>query len=501
MVSHSQITEGRSEEHRKRNRGLGHWMSKVLSECAKVEKGFDPDAVHDLRTALRRCRTAADGLRQLDSDKSWKKLKKGSKKLFRSMGQLRDRQVMREWIEQLAPQEDPFSQKLLAAIAAEEPNLRAAAQKALDHFDRKAWKKWCRALPERARKVPKEGLAFQHLALERWQEAHNLHARVLRRSSRVGWHRLRIGLKRFRYLLENFLPRRYEQWAGDLKTLQDLLGEVHDLDVLWAALRKSGISSDPEAANRWGSRIDAERSLRLAQYREMMRGSESRWELWRRSLPEGSKVDAAAVAKLSAWASYMDSDLAHSQRVRDLALELFDGFRTIKLHELFQQGRGKRILQCAALLHDVGRSRADSGHHKVSYRIIRDLPPPIGWTREDMLWTALIARYHRGAEPRVTHEGYGALSPVEQERVAWLAATLRLADSLDGEHDGRVLGVRVETTREAILIAAPGYSEDMALSSEVAGKKHLLETLCGRPVILRPASIKPESVFASALAS
>jgi hypothetical protein len=77
---------------------------------------------------------------------------------------------------------------------------------------------------------------------------------------------------------------------------------------------------------------------------------------------------------------------------------------------------------------------------------------------------------------------------------------MRLADSLDGEHNGRVLHVSVQTTREAIHIRAQGYSEEMALTAEVAEKKHLLETLCARPVIIRSAEIQPEMMARAASA-
>ena len=64
--------------------------------------------------------------------------------------------------------------------------------------------------------------------------ARELHNRALRNRSQVAFHTLRIGLKRFRYIVENFLPIEHKAWSNDFKEMQDLLGDVHDLDVFWA---------------------------------------------------------------------------------------------------------------------------------------------------------------------------------------------------------------------------------------------------------------------------
>ena len=71
---------------------------------------------------------------------------------------------------------------------------------------------------------------------------------------------LRIGLKRFRYIVENFLPEQHAAWSDDLKELQDLLGEVHDLDVLWATALQVNAFPDAESRSKWHSRIIEERT-------------------------------------------------------------------------------------------------------------------------------------------------------------------------------------------------------------------------------------------------
>ncbi len=195
---------------------------------------FAPDPVHDLRVALRRCRSIADGLKAIDPDPAWKQMKKAGKRLFSSLGELRDAQVMEEWVRKLGAADDPVTERVLQFLASREVALKLASAQALEEFDRKQWKRWSVQLPRRARKIRTGGLIFKHLALERWTEAYALHRIALRNRSQVSFHNLRIGIKRFRYIVENFLPEQHTAWSNDLKDLQDLLGEVHDLDVLWA---------------------------------------------------------------------------------------------------------------------------------------------------------------------------------------------------------------------------------------------------------------------------
>src|SRR5919198_636030 len=213
--------------------GLAHWMQRVLEELDKASKGFAPDPVHDLRVAIRRCRSMAEGFRSVDSDRTWNKMRKAGKAVFSRLGELRDAQIMLEWVQKLGAADERTTSALLDLFRSREQALKPDAANTLQNFDSKQWKSWIKILSERASRVPLGSSVFEYLALERWEQAHALHLKALRDRSKIAFHELRIGLKKFRYIVENFLPDHHQQWGKDLKELQDLLGEVHDLDVLW----------------------------------------------------------------------------------------------------------------------------------------------------------------------------------------------------------------------------------------------------------------------------
>jgi exopolyphosphatase/guanosine-5'-triphosphate,3'-diphosphate pyrophosphatase len=65
---------------------------------------------------------------------------------------------------------------------------------------------------------------------------------------------------------------------------------------------------------------------------------------------------------------------------------------------------------------------------------------------------ALVARYHRGADPKDDHELWSELDKEERERVVKLAALLRVADSLDRQHLQQVTAVRAEVRDEVVSL-------------------------------------------------
>jgi CHAD domain-containing protein/HD superfamily phosphodiesterase len=512
--------------------GLRYWMLRVLEECDHVAADFRPDPVHDLRVSLRRCRSLADGLNALDPDPDWKAMRKAGKRLFQRLGALRDIQIMMEWIEKLFPDEvnveqdsverapspamhpaeqiskatpnessehsipnDPPAQALLKILAAREQEQKLEAHAALEEFDRKQWRQWTRSLPARAARLRPGSALFKHIALERWTEARELHNRALRNRSQTAFHNLRIGIKRFRYIVENFLPAEHKAWSNDLKAMQDLLGEVHDLDVLWATAVSCHVFPEAHSRRRWHEQILSERTKRIERYRKKMIGPDSLWQVWRAALPQGKQIEALATRRMKLWANHLDPDFAHSERVAGLALQLYDGLLASAWQPSIDASSARSSLLAAALLHDVGKSEGEKGHHKTSFDMIRAHGNPLGWKPADLQRAAIVARFHRGSLPTRKHSALRDLLPDEQKSTIQLAAVLRLANALDAGHDGHIRRIQIESNHlrakgnEALLVAAEGYSPFGPSAQTIAAERHLLETVLHRPVVVKAMKI------------
>ena len=519
----------------------------MLEECDNVAANFGPDSVHDLRVSLRRCRSLADGLMALDPDPDWKAMKKAGKGLFQRLGDLRDIHVMEEWIEKLekaaekksedtadkaaepvapeGPDTEPASAdgtaavepavRLLKILAEHEQEQKREAQAALEEFDGKQWRRWSQTLPLRAARIRPGSALFKHLALERWTEARELHNRALRNRSQTALHSLRIGLKRFRYIVENFLPVEHQAWSDDLKEMQDVLGEVHDLDVLWNTAVSCQVFPDVQARQLWHERILSERVKRVDHYRSRMVGENSLWKVWRAALPQGKQVQELATRRMKLWANSLDPDFPHSERVASLALQMFDGLMAVRWQPAVDGASARSSLLAAALLHDVGKVEGEKGHHKASLDLIRKHGNPLGWKAADTQRAALVARFHCGSLPSRRHKALRDLLPDEQKATIQLAAILRLANALDTAHDGHIRRIQIENIQkknaranaapnrqkrddgflrkkvalapgEALVIAAEGYSPVGSSAQTIAAERHLLETVLRRPVFLKP---------------
>src|SRR5467141_4390120 len=478
-------------------RGLSFWMDRVIKDLEKVRLSLDEDSVHVLRVAIRRCRSVAAVMEEVDADPAWPAMRKVARKLFRGLGVLRDAQVMDEWIKKLAPESDPVRTYLHASFESDEPKLQENALRVAGKFDQKTWKRLERTLRQRSRLVPVGSLAAECLALERFEIARQLHAKALRTEKPKPWHSLRIGLKRFRYTVESLLPEHYAVWGDDLKRLQDMLGEIHDLDVLTEAVNKSDFLETEDSLKLWQEIIERERNQRIETYRQLTLGKTSLWNLWRSGLPTNGRVEAAALARLRATARAVDPHVRRTSQISRVAVALFDAFKRAGSAPAFSDASLHRVMLAAARLHGVGDAEAGKSPQKAARKCLLGLTIPPGWSNQDWELLALAVRYHRGAEPREKDGPFSQLSVEQQNSVRALAGVLRLARALRKCGVGSGAGIKAEKPTDAIVLRVPGLTDDVETAARLAAGKHLLEDHLRTPLIVKAAA-KPENVLALA---
>lgn len=163
-------------------------------------------------------------------------------------------------------------------------------------------------------------------------------------------------------------------------------------------------------------------------------------------------------------------DESHSKHVATQALSVFDSLsKTLRLKKA-----ERRMLEAAALLHDIGYFISYSSHHKHSYHLIRhaDL---FGFTPREREIIAQIARYHRKSLPKKKHEEFQRLSDTDRATVSRLGGILRLADGLDRRRSGLAEVVELRQDAGVYTVKLLG-TED--ISVEIFGgnaKKDLFE--------------------------
>jgi len=467
--------------------GLTYWMDRVLEQHGKLEGDWSPDSVHDLRVALRRCILIADVMRNLDPGAGWKSMRKAGRRLFRQLGSLRDAQVLTEWVQKLGSPGDAAAGALLDELKARHERNRVAAQKSAKGFDRKQWRAWSRELASRYRHMAADKPACESVLLEHWEGVRDSHRRAQKSRSSVAYHRARVELKKFRYAAQNFLPAMYAQWAPDLKYLQDLLGEVHDLDVLAQMIKKHSRLFDETARAAWTKKLREERDSRLQLYRAKMAQKASLLWAWREGLPRDRELRSTGLARLAEWAFFVTPNFRRVPRIAKLALQLHDGFVNCGLIAYDLNIEQRFLLQAAALLHEVGRSRKNKAHHKESFRMIRRIKPPAGWTKKDLELVALIARFHRRALPNLDHKALKNFQLPLRQSLLLLAGLLRMANAFGAKPYRAVRRVEVELCAGVVVIRAEGFTEADPLTPKLSEAKRLLEFASHRPVsILTP---------------
>jgi CHAD domain-containing protein len=469
-------------------------MQRVLKELDVLQSAPDKDAVHDLRVGIRRCRSIAAVMREVDPSPAWHEMRSLPKKLFRKLGELRDTQIMDEWVAEHGAENDKLRVALHTFFQEREPKLQQEALRLAAKFDDKAWQRLEGKLRKRVRLVPPESLAAQCLAVERLNEAKELHSKALRADKPTAWHALRIGLKKFRYTVESLLPQEYQAWSPNLKQLQDILGEVHDLDVLRLIIKQKATGEAAELQPEWERTIERQRTARLQEYREIALGKNSFWQEWQQALPRQKRLQTAALARLRATARAADAHPRRAAHISRLSMALFDALGRAHSAPAFDDVDLRRVLRAAARLCGLRLKGASKPAQKVARRFLLERPMPPSWTRQEWELLAWTVRYHRGPEPTIKSSAFARLLEEQQTKVRALAGIIRLSRGLRKCGIEHCSGFRAEKTAAAVLLHVPGLVDSADNAARLAAAKHLLDTYLGKPLILKPAA--PTQVLA-----
>lgn len=235
------------------------YLDDAAAAHARMEAGGDPGALHDFRVAVRRLRSTlrayADALGGSMRGKDRQRLAD----IARATGDARDLEVHVAWADEQAARHEGGAQRSLRALGDDlrrgQGRAQDAVRRVVKGFPRERWRLARRLRFYRVEVDIDAPVGGVRMAAVFGRVALDLAARLEERLAKVRTvedqdpaHRARIAAKRLRYLVEPFA----RELAGapevvrPLKRLQDLLGEMHDADVLLARLPAPS-ADDPDA--------------------------------------------------------------------------------------------------------------------------------------------------------------------------------------------------------------------------------------------------------------
>ena len=193
-------------------------LAQIAANRAGVLRSEDPEYLHQLRVGLRRLRSALRAFRDLLPKKEAERLARRTRRVMRKLGDARDWDVFVAWLESEEP-----PRALLHAARRQRDRAKASARIAISRME-------FEPLAAKSRSEPVT--AFAAASLGRMQR------KARRQARRMDWddagerHALRVRVKRLRYASE-FFGRRH----SGLERLQDVLGELNDVEVARRLLR------------------------------------------------------------------------------------------------------------------------------------------------------------------------------------------------------------------------------------------------------------------------
>jgi exopolyphosphatase/guanosine-5'-triphosphate,3'-diphosphate pyrophosphatase len=173
-------------------------------------------------------------------------------------------------------------------------------------------------------------------------------------------------------------------------------------------------------------------------------------------------------------------DMRHARSVSRFALQIFEAMR--REHRLGV--REEVILEVASLIHEAGYFVNNNNHHKHSLYLILN-SDIFGLGARDLMFAALVARYHRGGMPKPSHPEFAALPREDRMTVSKLAAMLRVANSLDREGSHEALTCRVSAEPGVLVIRLDDESDLAYQRHRMHERAEMFQDVYGMRVELR----------------
>jgi CHAD domain-containing protein len=242
-------------------------LKKRLERFTRVLKDLDQGdvpALHQARVGSRRLRELMPIL-QLESGTA-RKLTRRLRKLTGRLGAVRELDVLVLLIDELHVSRRRGSSALGRVGVAISKSRDEARKKLFAHIPIAAMLRLARKLDRVVGDLQQTEASSSKTAARSWRWA--IEARVIRRASRLSHamdaagavylperlHAVRIAVKKLRYTVELAAEASHVRHGADLRTLtrgQDLLGRMHDLQVLIDRVRQTQASLTPPSVTVW----------------------------------------------------------------------------------------------------------------------------------------------------------------------------------------------------------------------------------------------------------
>jgi exopolyphosphatase/guanosine-5'-triphosphate,3'-diphosphate pyrophosphatase len=199
--------------------------------------------------------------------------------------------------------------------------------------------------------------------------------------------------------------------------------------------------------------------------------------------PDQPLFDDVREAAVRNLAIQYESDMAHSEHVAQLALQMWD---SLVKGGLFKARPGEReLLWAASMLHDVGMTISYDDHHKHSRYLIVSAELP-GFDPRERALIAQISRYHRKGAAKL-----GEMSALAQagdeELLERCSLILRLAEHLERGRDQSVSEVRLRPNGHGVDLHLEASGENLILprwSIERYGDGEAFQRVFGRRLLV-----------------